>query len=254
MHEKVLIIEDEADIREGIITLLNEEGFIVYSASSGEQGVAEAKKYIPDIIICDIMMRGLDGYGVIDELSKNKETRTIPFIYLTAKVERGDFRKGMELGADDYLFKPFKPEELLNAMTTLLQKRSRFKADFVESAAKPVIKQNNKEKIFLNMGDKSCFVSMAEIVYISAENQYTAVYMADRRNLLIRKSVAFWEKTLPETRFVKVNRSTIINLDFIAKMGKSHNSSFIVYLKNIADPFVISRRSSRELRKRKFNK
>jgi len=253
MHEKILIIEDDQDIREGVVTLLTEEGFTVFSAAAGKQGIAEAVTHIPDLIICDILMRGMDGYEVLEELSKQKETRAIPFIYLTAKVERADIRRGMELGADDYLFKPFKPEELLTAISTCLQKRSLLKAEYIKTA-KPVESESDHERIFLNLGNKSCFVALDDIVYISAENQYTSIAMSDGRNLLMRKPIAFWEKTLPEIKFVKIHRSTIINLNYIVKMGKSHNSSFVIYLKNIADPFIISRRYSAELRKRKFNK
>ncbi|MEI6112758.1 MAG: response regulator, partial [Cyanobium sp. ELA712] len=129
--------------------------------------------HLPDLIICDILMRGMDGYEVLAELLKMKETRAIPFIFLTAKVEREDIRKGMELGADDYLFKPFKPEELLTAITTRLQKRSLIKANYIEIDG--IKKDDDQNRIFLNLGEKSCFVSKKEIVYISAENQYAAI-------------------------------------------------------------------------------
>jgi DNA-binding response OmpR family regulator len=254
MQQKVLIIEDEPDIRKAIATLLNEEGFIVFSAEGGEKGVAEAVKHLPDVIICDIMMQGLDGYGVLEKLSGINETRTIPFIYLTAKVERGDLRRGMELGADDYIFKPFKPEELLSAINARLQRRALLKVDLVKKNINSLQSDQVVNKIFLNLGVKSGFVTISQIVFIAAENQYTSVNMLDGRNLLIRKSVSYWEKTLPNANFVKINRSTIINLDFINKMGRSHNSSFVIYLKNITDPFVVSRRYSTVLRNRKFNK
>lgn len=253
MNEKILVIEDEQDILEGIVTLLTEEGFTVFSASSGKLGITEAIINTPDLILCDILMKGMDGYEVLEKLSKHEKTRAIPLIYLTAKVERSDIRRGMELGADDYLFKPFKPEELLSAISTCLRKRSLLKANYVKTT-QPVKIENTSERIFLDMGSKSTFISIDEIVYISAENQYTSIYLLDKRTLLLRKPIAFWEKTLPAVKFVKIHRSTIINLTCITKMGKSHNSSFIIYLKDIHDPFVISRRYSAELRKKKFNK
>lgn len=253
MNKKILVIEDEADIRDGIVTLLTEEGFTVYSAESGKKGIALAAANLPDLIISDILMRGIDGYGVLEELSKKKETRTIPFIYLTAKVERSDIRKGMELGADDYLFKPFKPEELLSAITSCMNKRSLLKAEYVQTADS-TLSGNTPERIFLNMGNKSCFVAIDDIIYISAENQYTNIFLADGRNLLMRKSLGFWEKTLTSEKFLKIHRATLINLNYIAKMGKSHGSSFVIYLKNIPNPFVISRRYLSELRKKNLNK
>jgi CRP-like cAMP-binding protein/ActR/RegA family two-component response regulator len=123
MSKKVLIIEDNNDIRENIIEILELAGYTVYSADNGKTGVDLAIKNIPDIILCDIMMPELDGYGVLYLLNKNPETSTIPFIFLTAKAERVDLRKGMEMGADDYLTKPFDDMELLNAIETRLKKK-----------------------------------------------------------------------------------------------------------------------------------
>lgn len=106
--KKILVIEDEKSVRENIVTLLNEESYEALSAHNGETGIRMAIAEIPDLIICDIMMPGKDGYAVFKELSKNKMTKTIPFIFLTAKVEHKDLRKGMELGADDYLLNHLK--------------------------------------------------------------------------------------------------------------------------------------------------
>ncbi|MDP9080231.1 MAG: response regulator [Bacteroidota bacterium] len=123
MSKKVLIIEDNDDIRENIIEILELANYTVQGAKNGKEGVELATKIIPDIILCDIMMPELDGYGVLYLLNKNPETGTIPFIFLTAKAERVDLRKGMEMGADDYLTKPFDDMELLNAVESRLKKK-----------------------------------------------------------------------------------------------------------------------------------
>jgi len=120
--KKVLLIEDNEDIRENMAEIIELAGYKVLTASDGKQGIEEALKSIPDIIICDIMMPVLDGYGVIHMLQKNETTRNIPFIFLTAKAERAEIRKGMELGADDYITKPFNGTELLNAIESRLRK------------------------------------------------------------------------------------------------------------------------------------
>ena len=119
----VLIIEDNDDIREGTKEILELTGYKVYAAPEGKTGVDAALKYLPDIILCDIMMPELDGFGVLYMLGKHEQTATIPFIFLTAKAERSDMRKAMEMGADDYLTKPFDDIELLNAIETRLKKR-----------------------------------------------------------------------------------------------------------------------------------
>jgi CRP-like cAMP-binding protein/CheY-like chemotaxis protein len=123
MSKQVLIIEDNDDIRENIVEILELADFAVLQANNGKTGVDLAIKNKPDIILCDIMMPELDGYGVLYMLNKNPETATIPFIFLTAKAERLDLRKGMEMGADDYLTKPFDDIELLNAIETRLKKK-----------------------------------------------------------------------------------------------------------------------------------
>lgn len=126
--KKILVIEDNADVRENIAEILELSGYEILQAGDGKAGVELALKEIPDLIICDIMMPVLDGYGVLHLLGKHRETYGMPFIFLTAKSERGDFRKGMQLGADDYITKPFDGTELLNAVEIRLKKSESIKA------------------------------------------------------------------------------------------------------------------------------
>lgn len=118
----LLLIEDNNEIRENTAEILELAGYKVHTAENGKIGVEKALQEKPDLIICDIMMPVLDGYGVLHLLNKNTELTGIPFIFLTAKAERGDFRKGMEMGADDYITKPFSDIELLNAVESRLKK------------------------------------------------------------------------------------------------------------------------------------
>ena len=120
---KILVIEDNNEIRENIIEILELADYEVTVAKNGKQGVELAILNLPDIILCDIMMPDLDGYGVLYLLNKNFETTNIPFIFITSKSERMDLRKGMEMGADDYLTKPFGRLELLNAIEIRLKKK-----------------------------------------------------------------------------------------------------------------------------------
>ena len=130
MHrKKILLIEDNDDIRNNTAEILELSNYHVILAENGMRGVEQALKHVPDLIICDIMMPGLDGYGVLHAVHKNDAIRNIPFIFLTAKTERGDFRKGMELGADDYITKPFDGTELLNAVDSRLKKMDLLKQE-----------------------------------------------------------------------------------------------------------------------------
>jgi CRP-like cAMP-binding protein/CheY-like chemotaxis protein len=122
--KKLLIIEDNPEVRENTQEILALAGYNVVTAPNGKVGVELAQKEKPDLIICDIMMPELDGYGVLHILNKKPETAGIPFIFLTAKTEKTDIRKGMNLGADDYLTKPFDDTDLLNAIEARLQKAS----------------------------------------------------------------------------------------------------------------------------------
>jgi len=118
----ILLIEDNEEIRENMGEILELSSYKVLTAADGKEGVALAIQNKPDLIVCDIMMPVLDGYGVIHMLQKNNDTQNIPFIFLTAKAERAEIRKGMELGADDYITKPFNGTELLNAVESRLRK------------------------------------------------------------------------------------------------------------------------------------
>jgi CRP/FNR family cyclic AMP-dependent transcriptional regulator len=116
MKQKILVIEDNREVLENISEILELSEYAVVMANDGKAGVEAALKEPFDLIICDIMMPLLDGYGVLHLLNRHQQTRNIPFIFLTAKSEKADLRKGMELGADDYLTKPFDGTELLNAV------------------------------------------------------------------------------------------------------------------------------------------
>lgn len=122
MMKTILVIDDNTDIRENTAEILDLAGYKTFTAENGKQGVELAIKEKPSVIVCDIMMPELDGYGVLHLLRKNPDTQTIPFIFLTAKTERSDLRKGMEMGADDYITKPFDDIELLNAIEVRLKK------------------------------------------------------------------------------------------------------------------------------------
>jgi len=122
MSKRILLIEDDTVLRENTAELLELAGYEVYMAPNGMKGIEAARKHSPHAIVCDIMMPEIDGYGVLQALSEDADTRKIPFIFLTAKTERKDVRKGMELGADDYLTKPFEEAELIGAIESRIAK------------------------------------------------------------------------------------------------------------------------------------
>ncbi len=131
--KKILLIEDNMEMRENTAEILELANYKVITAENGKEGVRLAQSEKPDLIICDIMMPELDGYGVLHMLSKTPELASIPFIFLTAKAEKSDHRKGMTMGADDYLTKPFDDIELLTAVEVRLKKSEQLKSGFTRT-------------------------------------------------------------------------------------------------------------------------
>ena len=137
--KKILVIEDEPEMRRNLLTVLRLEKFHTLSAENGRIGVELAKKERPDIVLCDVMMPELDGYGVLQALRNDPDTTAIPLIFLTAKGEKRDVRSGMNLGADDYLTKPVAKADLLAAINSRLARAAQqltpeFKPDFSSPA------------------------------------------------------------------------------------------------------------------------
>lgn len=130
----ILLIEDDRDMRENTAEILELANYHVIRAENGKRGVEIARLSPPDLVLCDIMMPELDGFGVLHLLGRDPATAEVPFIFLTAKAERSDVRKGMELGADDYLTKPFEESELLNAIEGRIKRSDLFRKGFARSA------------------------------------------------------------------------------------------------------------------------
>lgn len=166
-RSRILIIEDNTDIRENIAELLELTGYDTLEAANGKQGAKLALEELPDLILCDIMMPVLDGYGVLHILSKHKETLNVPFIFLTAKAEKQDIRKGMTLGADDYITKPYDETDLLNAVENRLKKTSN--QGYVKSSTSiddlfnhKIVKTYSARQLVYNEGDTPRFVYYLE--------------------------------------------------------------------------------------------
>lgn len=128
----ILVIEDEAALRKNITEIIEHYGFRVISASTGEEGIKLAEELIPDIIISDIMLPGIDGFEMFSRVKQLPQLKRTAFIFLTAKSTRSDARAGMNMGADDYLTKPFTKEELINSVRTRFEKLSKLKERQIE--------------------------------------------------------------------------------------------------------------------------
>lgn len=179
----ILLIEDDIVLRENTAELLELSNYKVLAAPNGHIGVVVAKQSLPDIIICDIMMPELDGYGVLEALSKDQETKNIPFIYLSAKTEQQDVRKGMNLGADDYLTKPYHETDLISAIESRLAKASILsdigQSNKIPETQEDELKTLNDLKNFLDDNGETIHFSEGENIYKEGAHS-NAVYLISK--------------------------------------------------------------------------
>lgn len=267
--KSVLIIEDDIIIREATITILRDEGFNIDSAIDGKSGLKLIKKNNYDVVLCDIMMPEMNGFEVLESMRSFKLTSRPVFIFLTAKSERPDHRQGMELGADDFIPKPFTRKELLKAIDIQIKKKEENtnkldieqeflrilneklttdspENDIPKNAEPQEIKYEGK--IFLSDGKKSDFVRIRSVIYIHSAKDYTKVFTSDIRSYHVRKPIKEWNEKLPKEHFLRIHRSVIINTDFIRKVEKWDNYTHRIYLESVKEPFIISQKYSRILK------
>ena len=196
----ILVIEDNEEVRENLAEILELYGYHVRQAANGIEGVKQAVEHLPDIILCDVMMPELDGYGVLNLLNENERTAGTPFVFITARTETEDIRRGMMLGADDYITKPFYKDELLEVIQVRLRRAEqrkggaekpqqnvahlsdpergadRLKEAFTENGRSQVF---NRHQIINREGDRAHFIYLIEAghVHLSRAHEYGRDYV-----------------------------------------------------------------------------
>jgi len=251
--KKILVVEDDPTIRENLEELLILSEFDVYTAPNGEEGIKTAAEILPALILCDIMMPGIDGYAVKEALLQKEETATIPFIFLTAKSGMKEIRKGMILVADDYIMKPYESKELVDSILKRIEKfedlrKSIIKKEKSEEEKNSFNKTLSNNKILITVDKEPKFINLKTIIFIKSDGNYSKVFTEGENKMVVRKLIKNWEEILPENNFIRINQSTIINLDFLQNIEKLSNRSFIMKLKNIENPFVVSQRYTSKIK------
>lgn len=175
--KKILVIEDEPSLRNNICEILNHFDYVTASFATGEQALAIAVEFVPHVILCDIMLPGMDGYQILEAVRKIPVLNTTAFIFLTAKASRNDLRIGMDLGADDYLTKPFSKEELLNSVNTRM-------ARIFNLTVEEIIEHEMSDKLSSQMQNgidhlDSVTNSERKVLYLMAEG-FTSQQIADK--------------------------------------------------------------------------
>lgn len=247
-NEKILIIDNDLGFLKKLNKILEKEGFIVKTKSDGKSGIETAFDWLPNLIISDISIPLKNGYEVLQAISTSSKTKGTPFIFLTEKTKKEDIRKGMQLGADDYLFKPLDIEDLLTSIKIRLEK-----SNIGIVAAPKEIESTNKlyeldDKIFLKKGNKIQISILRDLKYLRVESPYVKLIFNNGKHNFERKSMVECERILPSKYFMRIHRSTIINKEFITKIEKLKNTSYKIWLKDELEFFVASKRYSPKIK------
>lgn len=250
--KKVLIIEDNFELSENITLLLKESGYKVAAANNGLNGLKIIASGKPDLILCDIMLPDISGYKLLVELRKVNYIEQPVFIFITAKTQRQDLRKGMELGADDYLTKPFTFKELTNSINAQFEKRKKLSPKPSGSLAK---KSNNKKSnfsyddhLFLQDKKNPGFYPINNIIYIKSYKDYTQLVLSTEKKVYQRKPMIYWETNLPAQKFVRIHRQTIVNVDFIDEIKKISSGRYSIKIKVLNAVLLVSQRYGKKFK------
>lgn len=252
MNTKILLVVDEQSVLTAIKKILKHKNYTVFSASNGEEGLSLTNEIRPDLIMSDNLMPYLNGYGLIRAIRKNPLLSNIPFVFLTAKAEISNFREGMDLGADDYIVKPFRAVTLLNLIESKLARFSSLRNPVsIESRdslnwKKSLITED--DKLFITAKNKPQMIRIGDILFIRAAGEYSNIHLFSGINILKRKSIKEWEQQLPPNIFLRIHRSTIINLNYLNNIEKWNNRSYVIYLAKYPEKFIVSQRYARKIR------
>ncbi|GMU87507.1 MAG: hypothetical protein AMXMBFR48_27480 [Ignavibacteriales bacterium] len=259
MNKNILLIEDDFRVREDIVELLTDEGFQVSINVDGKGVLQQVSESNFALVLCDISLPVKSGFEILTEIREHLNFPKIPpFIFLTARVDRPDVRHGMELGADDYITKPFTRAELLKAIETQTSKRDALLKDIhfvqVKGGSSFVVPDDEQKErlsyegvIFIDDADSPGMVKLSDIILIKADDDYTIV-TTTTATFVLRKTMKKWEEILPEEKFMRIHRSYIINTNHVLRFDHAQNYTYKLTMNNLEEPITVSQRYSRKLR------
>ena len=249
---QILVIDDEADFRQVIVQFLSKQGFEVVAAAEGKAGVGLAAERLPDLIVCDLNMPGMDGYEVLATLRTDERLADIPIIFLTGQSEPHEVRRGMNLGADDYLTKPVDLADLLSAIRVRLsrhqaqqqrQKRQIERAMELLGKVSPDPRDPLLGSFLVKTLTEKRLVKVGEIQRMIAYGEYSWVYWHKHpKGALLRKSLKQWLAELPGESFIRVHRRAIVNLAWMERLEKLADGRMQIHLRDTPEPILVSLR------------
>jgi len=260
-----MIIENDETVLSFLSNTLKKAGYKIIIAQDGKSAVRMAKLEKPNLILSEIMLKDIDGFKLLSEIRNNHSLISTGFIFITAKTERTFYRLAMEKGADDYLSMPITKNELLNAVSSRINRNEAVKNFYYSS-----LREKNQEllsyekemngeiierlglddQILVDTEERHKLIKIKAIKVISSVGDYSKILTFEGNKYFFRRPMKVWEDILPEENFIRIHRSTIINLDFVDKFEKSSNRIYNVYLNNETKPINMSRRYSLKFKDR----
>lgn len=249
--KRILVIDDQSSEEFNFETLFPSDEYIVNTAMGQISGFAIAQRYLPDLIICNLKNES-DGISLIKGLNDSEITLTIPLVYLSSNNDPEIIIKIFNSGADAYLLKPFVPKDLVKVVEIRLRKydqlKNRIKQICMESLEVEENIPRRNDHILVTIGNRLHLIKFDQIVCVTALKEYSKIHTLNKQNIIVRKSLKSWVDLLPTNNFLRIHRSTIINIEAIEKINKK-GRSYVVYLKTIKTPFDLSQRYSQIMRK-----
>jgi two-component system LytT family response regulator len=250
---QLLIIDDDEQFGLFVAQFLRQQGFEVVCARSGQEGIRAAADRLPDLVICDLEMPGMNGQAVLANLRLDARLADVSLIFLTGQSAPEQIRAGMNLGADDYLTKPVDADELLRAVKARLAR-----AQIARRLPKQRMADNASDDTRLGLDDtilvkntsEKKLIRVREVKRIIAYGEYSWVYWEKGRGALLRKPLKQWEAELPEHQFIRIHRQAIINLAFLERVEKPFSGGQKVHLRDTAEPIAVSQRLAPSLNRK----
>ena len=253
--KKILLIEDNRELADNFTILLRDKGFDVVSSYSGSSGLELYLENKPDLILCDIMLPDISGYKFLTELKKLNNVDLPVFIFITAKTQRQDFRKGMELGADDYITKPFTFEELVKSINAQFNKRKNISVKTEVLQEEHSQRHEDKETVlnyndYIFFDDKKNpgFYPVNSIILVKSMKDYTRITLSGDKKFILRKPMKYWENRLPDDKFIRIHKQTIVNIEYIEKVEAISSNRYNLKIRFINEDVEVSQRFGKTIR------
>jgi two-component system, LytTR family, response regulator len=245
--KKFLAAKNNIPVTSDINDLIRNSIYIVYSTTNGKEWTEFPKGIIPDLIFCDTQASILNPATINQEI----EEGVVPFIFLSTKVKINNQSIGIVISADDYIIKQFSGTDLFRSIEKRIETDKEFGKNISKSIKKEraVLKNYEEDdRIFIDSKRKPKLIKVGDITYITSKGNDSIINLSDMPNLPIRKTLNSWENVLPINIFKRINRSTIINLKYVENISRWNRETYIIYLKDIKEPFPVSYRYAREMR------